>query len=364
MAMTLGELAAVCHAELEGDPRRLIHTVATLQNAHAGAISFLTHSKYRKLLTHTQAAAVILTAADRPQCPVDALVATDPYLAYAKVSHALHPPSAVVGGVHPGAQIDPAATLHPSAWIGPMAVVEAGAMIGPGVFVGPGCIIGRDCVIGEGSRLMARVTLCWGTQIGRRALLHPGCVIGADGFGFAREGEVWLRIPHIGRVCLGDDVEVGANATIDRGVLEDTLIGNGVIIDNLVQIGHNCHIGEYTAIASMTGISGSTHIGRNCTLAGAVGVAGHLEIGDNVHFTGRSMVTKSFTEPGVYSGGLPSTSAQEWRKSIVRIRQLDDWARRLKRLEEVVTAIQSPPVHPENLFDRPVVSGELFRCGG
>ncbi|CAK0771041.1 UDP-3-O-(3-hydroxymyristoyl)glucosamine N-acyltransferase [Gammaproteobacteria bacterium] len=348
MAMTLGELAALCDAELVGDARRPIHAVATLQNAREGMIAFLSNPKYRKQLPHTQASAVILGARDRTQCPVDALVVNDPHLAYAKVSRALHPPSAVCGGVHASAQVDPDAILHPSAWVGPMAVVEAGAVIGPRVFVGPGCIVGRGCVIGEDSRLVARVTLCWGTQVGRRVLLHPGCVIGSDGFGFAREGEAWLRIPHTGRVCLDDDVEVGANATIDRGVLEDTCIARGVIIDNLVQIGHNCHIGEHTAIVSMTGISGSTHIGRNCTLAGAVGVAGHLEIGDNVHFTGRSMVTKSFPEPGVYSGGLPCAPSQEWRKSIARIRQLDDWARRLKRLEEVVVGHPNTPDKPGN----------------
>jgi UDP-3-O-[3-hydroxymyristoyl] glucosamine N-acyltransferase len=204
-----------------------------------------------------------------------------------------------------------------------------------------GSIVGAGCRIGEGSRLVARVTLCAGTSVGRRALLQPGAVIGRDGFGFAKDGDRWVRIPQLGAVRLGDDVEIGANTTVDRGALEDTLIADGAKLDNLIQIGHNCRIGENTAMAACSGISGSTHIGRNCTIAGAVGMAGHLRIGDGVHFTGMAMVTRSFTEPGLYSSGIPAMPSAEWRRSVARFRRLDEIAKRLKRLEEQLE--KTPP---------------------
>ena len=202
----------------------------------------------------------------------------------------------------PATAIDLAsAQIDASAWIGPGAVVEAETVVGPGAFVGPGCVIGRGCRIGAGSRLVARVTLCRGTQLGERVLVHPGAVLGSDGFGLANDGGVWVKVPQLGRVRVGDDVEIGANTTIDRGALDDTVIGDGVKLDNQIQIGHNVEIGEHCAIAACAGISGSTRLGRHCTLGGGVGLAGHLEFADNVHFTGQSLVTRSFTKPGVYT---------------------------------------------------------------
>jgi UDP-3-O-[3-hydroxymyristoyl] glucosamine N-acyltransferase len=248
----------------------------------------------------------------------------------------------VKGGRHPSAVIAEGATIDPSAWIGPLCVVDEGAEIGPRVFVGPGSLVGAGCRIGEDSRLVARVTLCQGTLVGRRALLHPGCVIGREGFGFAQEGSHWLRVPQLGRAILGDDVEVGANSAVDRGALGDTVIADGVKIDNLIQIGHNVQIGEDTAMAACSGISGSTRIGRHCTIGGAVGMAGHLEIGDDVHFTGMAMVTRSFTQPGTYSSGIPAMPSAEWRRAVVRFRQIEDLARRLKRLEEQVATNEQP----------------------
>jgi UDP-3-O-[3-hydroxymyristoyl] glucosamine N-acyltransferase len=214
-----------------------------------------------------------------------------------------------------------------------MVVVEDGAEIGPRVFVGPGCIVGAECQVGEESRLVARVILCPGTQIGKRALIQPGAVIGRDGFGFAKDGDRWERMPQLGRVRLGDDVEIGANTCVDRGALEDTVIADGVKLDNLIQIGHNCRIGENTAMAACSGISGSTQIGRNCTIAGAVGMAGHLEIGDDVHFTGMAMVTRSFLDAGVYSSGVPAMPNAEWRRNAARYRHLDELAKRVKQME-------------------------------
>ncbi|HSO79379.1 MAG TPA: UDP-3-O-(3-hydroxymyristoyl)glucosamine N-acyltransferase, partial [Chromatiaceae bacterium] len=242
---------------------------------------------------------------------------------------------------HPSAVVAASAQVDPSAWVGPGTVVEEGTEIGPRAFIGPGSVVGADCRIGEEARLVARVTLCAGVRVGRRALLQPGCVIGRDGFGFARDGKRWFRMPQLGGVDIGDDVEIGANSCVDRGALTDTIIEAGAKLDNLIQIGHNCRIGENTAMAACSGISGSTHIGRDCTIAGAVGMAGHLEIGDNVHFTGMAMVTRSFPEPGVYSSGIPAMSNADWRRNAARFRHLDDLTRRVKYLEaELAKLIQ------------------------
>jgi UDP-3-O-[3-hydroxymyristoyl] glucosamine N-acyltransferase len=332
--ITLGALAADLGAELHGDGAVVVTRVADLTRAEPDSLSFLGDRRYRSTLERTRAGGVILAAGDAEHCPVPALVTDNPYLAFARAARRLHPYPPVVGGVHPSAVVADSAHIDASASIGPLTVVEAEAEIGPGVFVGPGCIVGAGCVIGAESRLVARVTLCEGVQVGRRVLLHPGCVIGREGFGFARDGERWVRIPQIGRVRLGDDVEIGANTTVDRGAIGDTVIAAGAKIDNLIQIGHNCEIGENTAMAACSGISGSTRIGRNCTVAGAVGMAGHLEIGDDVHFTGMAMVTRSFPEPGVYSSGIPAMPNAEWRRAVARLRQLDALARRLRHVED------------------------------
>jgi len=342
MDTTLGDLAVALGVELRGDAGRRISRVAELAQADASAVAFVADAKYRADLKGTSAGAVILRPADLADCPVAALVTADPHLAFARAARLLHPPPQVKGGRHPSAVIAEGATIDPSAWIGPLCVVDEGAEIGPRVFVGPGSLVGAGCRIGEDSRLVARVTLCQGTLVGRRALLHPGCVIGREGFGFAQEGSHWLRVPQLGRAILGDDVEVGANSAVDRGALGDTVIADGVKIDNLIQIGHNVQIGEDTAMAACSGISGSTRIGRHCTIGGAVGMAGHLEIGDDVHFTGMAMVTRSFTQPGTYSSGIPAMPSAEWRRAVVRFRQIEDLARRLKRLEERLATNEQP----------------------
>lgn len=329
----LSELAERTGTLLRGDGDRTVSRVARLTQADSSSLTFLGHPRYRRHLADTQAGAVILAEPDADAAPVPVLISDNPYLAFARAARILHPPEPVRGGIHPSAVVDPEARIDATAWIGPLSVIEAGADIGPGVYVGPGCIIGRNVRIGPDSRLVARVTLCAETLIGARALIHPGAVIGREGFGFARDGEHWVRIPQVGRAVLGDDVEIGANTTVDRGAIGDTLIHTGVKLDNQIQIGHNVEIGEHTAIAANTGISGSTRIGRHCTIAGAVGIAGHLEIGDHVHFTGMAMVTRSLTEPGLYSSGIPAMPSADWRRNVARLRHLDELARRLKHLE-------------------------------
>nr|MBA3565203.1 UDP-3-O-(3-hydroxymyristoyl)glucosamine N-acyltransferase [Gammaproteobacteria bacterium] len=236
--------------------------------------------------------------------------------------------------VHKSATVAPDSDVDESAHVGACAVIEAGATIGARVFIGPGCVIGRDCVIGKETRLVANVTLCERVTLGARGLYHPGIVIGADGFGIARFDEAWIKVPQLGAVRIGDDVEVGANTTIDRGALEDTIIEDGVKLDNQIQVAHNVRIGAHTVVAGCTGIAGSTVIGSRCMIGGQVGFVGHLSIADDVVITGRSMVTASIDEPGVYSGGLPLDEAGRWRRNSARFRQLDELARRIARLEK------------------------------
>lgn len=343
MAIRLQDLADRLGVALRGDGNLCIRRVETLERADGSSLCFFGDRKYRAQLGKTRAGVVILAKKDLQFCPVAALVSSDPYLAYARAARLLYPEPAVRGGRHPSAVVDDSACVEPSAWIGATAVVGEEVEIGPRVFVGPGSIIASGCRIGEDSRLVARVTLCKGTRVGKRVLIQPGAVIGREGFGFAKDGKRWVRIPQLGGVRLGDDVEIGANTTVDRGALEDTLIADGAKLDNLIQIGHNCSVGENTAMAACSGISGSTKIGSNCTIAGAVGMAGHLTIGDDVHFTGMAMVTRSFTEPGQYSSGIPAMPSAEWRRNAVRFRNLDELARRLKNLEEELEQMNAEP---------------------
>lgn len=339
----LDQLAGVLGTPYRGEPGTRVTRVADLLTAEPDCLCFLGDQRYRNHLSSTRAGVVILTPEDADFAPVPVVISPNPYLCFAHAARLLYPRPAVHGGVHPSAVVAATARIDTSAWIGPTAVVEAGAQVGPRVFVGPGCIIGENVAVGADSRLVARVTLCRGTRVGQRALLHPGAVIGRSGFGFAKDGERWVRIPQVGRTVLGDDVEIGANTTVDRGAIGDTIIRDGVKLDNHIQIGHNVVIGEHTAMAAMTGISGSTHFGRNCTVSGAVGVAGHLEIGAQVHFTGQAMVTRSFPDAGSYSSGIPAMPSGEWRRNVVRFRHLDDLARRLKQLEERVVQMNAAP---------------------
>lgn len=334
MGYTLSELAHVAGVELHGDGECEISHVATLDEATAGAIAFLTNTKYRKYLGATRASAVILKPEFLAECPVNALVSENPHLAYARISRHIFPPPAVQAGRHPSAVIADSAKVDPSSWIGACAVVEEGAEIGARVSVGPGCVVERDAAIGDDSCLVANVTLCHGVTLGQRVIVHPGAVIGSDGFGLANNNGVWVKVPQLGSVMVGDDVEIGANTTVDRGALRDTVLQSGVKLDNQIQVAHNVQIGENTAVAACTGISGSTRIGNNCTIGGGVGITGHIEITDHTHISGQAMVTRSLNKPGYFSGGMPVAPNLEWRKTIAHLRRLDDIVRRLKALEK------------------------------
>ncbi|QKE65654.1 UDP-3-O-(3-hydroxymyristoyl)glucosamine N-acyltransferase [Aquipseudomonas campi] len=339
VSFTLGQLAEQLGATLRGAADKPIRGLASLQDAGAEQLSFLANAQYRKFLADTQAGAVLLTAADADGFAGDALVVANPYLAYAQLSHLFDRKPVATAGVHPTAVVAADAQVDASASIGAYAVIESAAQIGAGVTIGAHCVIGARSSIGEHGWLAPRVTLYHDVHIGKRVVIQSGAVLGGEGFGFANEKGVWQKIAQIGGVTLGDDVEIGANTTIDRGALADTLIGNGVKLDNQIMIAHNVQIGDNTAMAGCAGISGSTKIGKNCMIAGGVGMVGHIEVCDNVFVTGMTMVTRSITEPGAYSSGTAMQTAADWKKSAARIRQLDDMARRLRDMEKRLAAV-------------------------
>lgn len=332
---SLGELADTLDVVLSGgDPQQRVTGLATLATAGPQQLSFLANSKYLGQLRSTRAAAVILHPGQATQCPVACLQADNPYLTFARASALFVTTTPPVPGIHPTAVVSAQAQVHASAAIGPHAVVDAGSRIDADAVIGAHVAIGENCVIGAGCQLHAHAVLYHGVQLGRGCVIHSHAVLGADGFGYAPGPEGWVKIHQLGGVCLGDRVEVGAGTTIDRGALDDTVIEDGAIIDNLVQIAHNCHIGKNTAIAGCTGLAGSTIIGANCTLAGGVGVVGHVEICDNVHITGMTMVTKSIRQPGSYSSGTPMSTTRDWRRNAVRFAQLESIQQRLSVMEK------------------------------
>jgi len=339
MALTLEELAGELGGQLRnGDPACLINSVATLQHARAGDISFLANKGYRKYLPDTRASAVILAPADADACPTAAIVMENPYAGYAHAAALLAPSRPRRQGIHPQASIDPDSRVDPAAWVGPHCSVAAGAVIHAGVELAAGCHVGAGSVIGADSRLGANVVICHEVTIGERVTIAPGAVIGSDGFGLAMEQGKWINVPQLGSVRIGNDVDIGANTTIDRGALEDTILEEGVRLDNQIQVAHNVFIGAHTAIAGCVGISGSARIGRHCLIGGGAGIVGHLEITDNVVVTGMTMVTRSITRPGVYSSGVPAQDNDSWNRNYARLRQLDKLARKVQRLERLLAA--------------------------
>jgi UDP-3-O-[3-hydroxymyristoyl] glucosamine N-acyltransferase len=321
---SLGDLAVRFGLGLRGEPDLRVSRVATLSHAEPGTLSFLANPRYRKQMESTRATAVLVAPEYAAACPVAALIDPNPYLAYARIADLLHPQAPPMAGIHPTAVVSPGARVAASASVGPLAVIEDGADIGDQVFVGPGCVVQRGAQIGAGSRLMSRVSVCSGVSIGRRCILHAGAVVGADGFGFAPDGGTWVKVPQLGGVQIGDDVEIGANTTIDRGAIDDTVVEHGVKLDNQIQVGHNVTIGAHTAIAGCVGISGSTTIGRRCMIGGGVGIAGHLTIADDVVVTGCSLVSASIKQAGSYSSGMPTVETRLWRRMVAHLRRLDE----------------------------------------
>jgi UDP-3-O-[3-hydroxymyristoyl] glucosamine N-acyltransferase len=329
--MTLGELAVRFGLELRGDPQLRISKVGTLEGADSSAVTFLANPRYRRFLRHTKAGAVVLDPKLAEECPVAALLSKNPYAMYARIAAILYPANVFAPGIHSSAIVDPTAQIHQSAFVGAHVVVGAHAKIGARSVVGPGTVIFEKASIGADTRLVANVTVCQSVVIGNRCLIHPGVILGADGFGLAPDAGGWVKVPQVGSVMIGDDVEIGANTTVDRGAIEDTVIEEGVKLDNQIQIAHNARIGAHTVIAGCSGISGSTTIGKRCMIGGQVGVAGHLTICDDVVLTGRAFVSSNITKPGTYSSGLPVEEASRFRKNAARFYQLDEFVRSVRR---------------------------------
>jgi len=328
-SFTAAELARRFALELHGDADVRVVGVATLARAGRDELAFLANPRYRSQLAESDAGIVVMGAGDAEGHPGTALIAADPYVAFAKLAALFETRAAVTPGIHASAVVDATATIDPAASIGPFASIGARSTIAAGAVIGAGCAIGEDCIVGEQCDIGPRVTLVRRIRLGKRVLIHPGAVLGADGFGLAMEGGRWLKIPQLGGVVIGDDCEIGANTTIDRGALDDTVLEEDVRLDNQIQIGHNAHIGAHTAMAGCSAVAGSARIGRYCLIGGGAGVLGHLELCDRVIVTAMSLVTHSIREPGEYSSGTPLMDNRSWRKSAARFKQLDSIVRRL-----------------------------------
>lgn len=340
VSYTLAEIAERLGGEVHGDACTRVSQVATLSSAQPHQISFLANLKYRSQLAVSDAGAFIMghdaaQASSKPR-----IIADNPYTYFARVSALFNPPNTAVPGVHSSAVVHPEACIADDASIGANAVVEQGARIGAGSIIGAGSVVGRDSIIGRACLLYANVTVYHGSVIGDRVILHSGCVIGSDGFGLAPDDGHWLKIPQIGRVVIGNDVEIGANTTVDRGALDDTVIEEGVKLDNQIQIAHNVRIGAHTAIAACTGIAGSAKIGAHCTIGGAAMIFGHIEIADRVNVSTNTLITKSLTQAGTYTSALPFSEHSEWLKNAVQMRHLDSMAKRIRALEKKLVELE------------------------
>ncbi len=328
---TLEYLADTLQLPYAGDPATIVESIAPIHSATARQLSFVVSKKYLDALKASRAGVVIVPAALEADASGNYIVSPDPYLSYAKLSHLMTPSASVPRGIHPSAVVHDGADVHPEASIGANAIIEQGARVGAACEIGAGCFIGSDTVIGERSKLFANVTVYHSCKLGTDCRVQSGAVIGSDGFGFARDEDGWQRINQVGGVRIGNRVEIGANTAVDRGAIGDTIIEDGVILDNLIQIAHNVRIGRNTAIAGCTGIAGSTNIGANCTIAGAVNITGHLVIVDDVHLTATSFVMRSINEPGSYSSGMPLEKNRKWHRTFARLVQLDSLAAKINR---------------------------------
>ncbi|MDA8360743.1 MAG: UDP-3-O-(3-hydroxymyristoyl)glucosamine N-acyltransferase [Gammaproteobacteria bacterium] len=342
MVYTLSELARLAGAKLRGRGDREIEGVAPLARAGAREIAYCASSRYRSQLPDSGAGALIVTAEDGEGLDRDLLICTDPRVAFARVAAALCPEPPVVAGRHETAVIDEGAQIDASAYVGAHAVVEAGAQIGRGASIGAGAFVGAGARIGAHTRIEPRVVVMHDCIIGEHCVISPGAVIGGEGFGYVREADGrWLKVPQLGRVVIGDYVDVGANTAIDRGALGDTTIANGVKLDNLIQIAHNVKVGENTAMAGCVGVAGSAVIGSRCLIAGGAGIMGHITVGDDVEVTAMSFLKGSVEGPGRFSSSLPATNADVWAKNVGRFRHIDELARRLRRAERAIKQLLS-----------------------
>jgi UDP-3-O-[3-hydroxymyristoyl] glucosamine N-acyltransferase len=335
MEFTLSALAELTHTEFKGDEQTLLSNVATLQDATAGDISFVSNPKYKRQLESSKASVIILSEKLAEQYEGNALITKDPYLTFAKVVRLFNPSKEQQASIHPTAVIDETATIGKHVNIAANVVIEKGVTIEDGVQIGAGSVIGVNSSVDQNTLLYANVTLYSDSKIGKNVILHSGVVIGADGFGFVlQEDKTWYKILQVGNVIIADDVEIGANTTIDRAALGSTKIAKGVKIDNQVIIGHNVQIDEHTIMPGGSLVAGSTNIGKRCQIGGGVAIAGHLEIADDVMITGRSMVTNSLKSAGVYSSGITTEENAKWRRNAARFRSLDKMAKQLNQLEK------------------------------
>jgi UDP-3-O-[3-hydroxymyristoyl] glucosamine N-acyltransferase len=334
MPISLGELATRFGCELIGNPDSVVSGLASLPNATAESLTFLASKAYKEQLSSTKAAAVVLRPGDAADSPVASLLHDDPYACYARMATVICPPPAYAPGVHASAVIDATASVSESAHIAPHVVIGERSTVGNNVYLGPGTVVGPDCRIGDDCRFIANVTLARAVVIGKRGIFHPGVVLGADGFGNAMSAEGWIKVPQVGGVRIGDDVEIGANTTVDCGAIEDTVIEDGVRIDNLCMIAHNVQIGAHTAMAGMSGIAGSTTIGKRCMFAGMGGAVGHISICDDVIIGAKSFASKDITEPGTYLASFPAEPARDWAKKVGRFRRIEALQARVRKLEQ------------------------------
>ena len=338
MNFKLSEITARLGGVLVGEDV-VVNRVSSVANAQAGHVTFLTESKYLAALAMTKASAIILSAENQHLTELPRIVTDNPYAYFAKVSALLNPTLEVTPGIAASAVIDSTAQVPASCSIGPNVVIEANVELGEGVVIGSASVVGKGASIGAGSRLQSNVVIYHGCKIGQSCHVASGTVIGADGFGYANQSGAWVKIPQVGRVIIGNNVDIGANSTIDRGALDDTIIEDGVKLDNLIQVGHNCIIGEHTVIAGCVGIAGSAKIGKRCRIGGAAMILGHLEIADDVTVSPGSMITRSLHKSDTYTALMPFQSHAEWLKTAANLRHLGDLTDRIKQLEKQVATL-------------------------
>lgn len=337
---SLAELVERFGGRIEGDATVRVTGIGSLSRADETQISFLSSPKFREQLASSRARAFILGPGVAGQDGKPHIVCDNPYAYFAHVSGLFNPPPAAEPGIHPAATVHPTAVIGAGCSLAAGVVIERDVRLGEDCVIGPGVVIGQGTVVGRQARFYGNVTVYHQCVIGDRVILHAGAVIGADGFGLANEQGRWVKIPQVGRVVLGNDVEVGANTTIDRGALDDTVIHDGVKLDNQIQVAHNVHIGEHTAIAACTGIAGSAQIGAYCTIGGAAMIFGHIEIADRVNISTNTLITKSLPHAGTYTSALPFSEHSEWLKNAVQMRHLDSMAKRIKALEKKLKRLE------------------------